>query len=177
MTVQIALFDLDGTLIDNISKASFKEGETFDWVKFMEASLDCCTFESTYNLMKEYQEKGIICMICTARPEHFEMLIAQDLINRKLGEDMLVMRDNTLWADELEALVGITDEDVIKATVHEHHAKYRKFIIEDLEEHYGKGCVVAAVDDQKRNLDTFLEYGVDCKLVTEGVITDYTGEA
>lgn len=174
--MEFAIFDLDGTLIDNMSKTSFNEGDSFDWAKFMESSMECCTFESTFNLMKEYQERGILCMICTARPEYFEMLVAQDLLNRKLGEDILVMRDDNLWREELKEMEGITDPIAIKAIAHKHHAKFRELVIEDLETQYGTGCIKYAVDDQSANLDTFLKVGVECKLVVDGQVVDYVGE-
>ncbi|AUS01956.1 HAD-like domain protein [Vibrio phage 3.058.O._10N.286.46.B8] len=173
---KIALFDYDGTLIDNISCTSFKEGETFDWEKFMINSMDKCTFQSTWELMHEYQAKGIVCIICTARPDVFDALTYQDIIKRNLGEDMVVLRDEKLWRDELEALEGVTDENDIRRIAHEHHALYRSLIIDDLEEHFGAGCILYAVDDQTKNLDTFAARGIECKLVTDGIISDYATE-
>ena len=173
---KFALFDYDGTLIDSISCTSFKEGETFDWVKFMERSRDCCTIQPTLDLMKKFQSEGIICIICTARPEVFEDTTIWDLTARKLGEDMVVMRDDYLYHAELEALVGVTEEAEIKRIAHEHHAIYRQVVVNDLEGMHGKGCIVYAVDDQTRNLDTFLAHGIECTLVSDGKLSKYTGE-
>ena len=173
---KFALLDLDGTLIDSISCTSFKEGESFDWAKFMERSRDCCTIQPTLDLMKKYQEEDVVCIICTARPEAFEDITIWDLTARKLGEDMIVMRNDELWHNELEALKGVTEEAEIKRIAHEHHAIYRQVVVEDLEDMYGKGCIKYAVDDQTRNLDTFLAHDIECTLVTDGKLSDYTGE-
>lgn len=160
--MKIALFDFDGTLIDNTNLMSFSEDETFDWVTFMEKSRECCTFENVHNEMQRLQRNGYVCIICTARPEEFGEHTMADLIARNLGEDIVVMRSKELCDAERAELEGITDPIAIGAIIHKHHALYRQHVIEDMEDNFGVGCVKYAFDDQEKNLATFLYAGVKC---------------
>lgn len=172
--MKIALFDFDGTLIDNTNLMSFSEGEGFDWVSFMEKSRDCCTFEHVHNEMKRLRSEGYVCIICTARPEEFGEYTMADLIARNLGEDIVVMRSKELCDAELAELEGITDPIAIRAIIHKHHALYRQHVIEDMEGNFGVGCVKYAFDDQEKNLDTLLYAGVKCfKVDGKGKTEEY----
>lgn len=172
--MKIALFDFDGTLIDNTELMSFTEGETFDWVKFMEKSRECCTFKNIHEEMQRLQRNGYVCIICTARPEEFGEHTMADLIARNLDEDIVVMRSKELCDAERAELEGITDPIAIRAIIHRHHALYRQHVIEDMEDKFGKGCVKYAFDDQERNLDTFISSGVICfKVNSNGEYDQY----
>lgn len=164
MSVKIAIFDYDGTLINNTEHMSFGDGK-FDWETFLTNSLSSPTNNFVAKQIKELQSQGYTVLICTARPEAFEDFMIQDLTERNFGEDMLIMRDDLLWQDELHAISDIECKDEVRKLIMEHHAKYRSFVIEDLEKQYGVGCIHYAFDDQKHNVDEFVKKGVVCGLV------------
>ena len=169
---QWALFDYDGTLIE-LKHSSFTEGETFDWESFILKSADCSVIEGTVNAMKALQAHGYVCAICTARPEIFldEMIV--ELTERDLGEDVVIMRDEKLFNEEVEALKGLTDPTEIKRTVFEHHAKFRQHVVNDLREQFGMHPIGFAFDDQPDNLDVFAMEGASCHLVKDGIISEH----
>lgn len=187
LDTQFVVFDFDGTLIENPSKMEdYVEAGVFSWELFMKDSLNRETIKAVHDKMQAYQWMGYNCIIVTARPEteELEQYMIRELMARSLGEDMLVQRCPELFEAEqadleytLAGMADVADDeqlyDAQRAVVHRHHAIYRKAVIEDLENLYGKGCIHAAFDDQTQNLNVFKEHGIITFLVSNSNFTTY----
>ncbi len=187
LDTQFVVFDFDGTLIENPTKMEeYVEAGVFSWELFMKDSLNRKVIEPVYDRMQEYQSMGYNCIIVTARPEceELEQYMIRELMARSLGEDMLVQRCMELFDAEqadldytLAGMADVADDEQLyeaqRTVVHKHHAFYRKAVIEDLENLYGKGCIHAAFDDQSQNLNVFKEHGIKTFLVANSNFTTY----
>lgn len=172
---KIAFFDLDGTLIHNPKDMTkYVSNGKFNWSSFVNDMSNNDVVAKSAALLKELSNKGYYIIICTARPESLDDNLMAELTKRNFGEDMVIMRNMELFNAELKEIEQVDTSlpnffELQREIAHRHHGIYRESIIQNFYDLYGKDNIEIsyAVDDQQKNLDTFIKHGAKGVLVDE----------
>jgi len=173
----IVVFDYDGTLIQAVKSENidwFGDMETA-WREFAERADEMPLIEETLADLKNAGSSTnfIVCLV-TARPKFLSGELLADLERRDIAKyfDYIFCRPDHLVEKEFIETSKLNDSDdddlssVIKL-VHEHHADYRRKMVDHLELTVGSNNFMVAYDDQQKNLDVFADTFKYTTLVNE----------
>ena len=89
---RVAIFDVDGTLMDINHRRKYVEGEQKDWKKFFEYMQFDTIRDDVFQLAHALHESGYVIIVCSGRNERHRELTEQQLAFGKLKYQALMMR-------------------------------------------------------------------------------------
>lgn len=160
---KIAVFDLDGTIID-MPKRSWL-AEEFNWPNFLNWMDDQMIFSQAVILCEWHLIQDHRVVVVTARPEKYREQTVDLLKVKGFNYDELIMRPDVMVDSETNALHFTENENEVKDVLFRHHAIYRECVSEVLTQRGDE--VKYAYDDQIPNLEVWKKLGANCWIVDE----------
>lgn len=116
----VAVFDVDGTLLDESHRAHLREGSNADWVAYFKACVNDTPIQKIVDLTKLYKENGYEVWIMTGRSDIVEAETIKSLKDAGVQYDYLKMRgennkmkDYVLKAIWMDKYIGLERIKVI----------------------------------------------------------------
>ena len=89
---RVAIFDVDGTLMDINHRRKYVEGEQKDWKKFFEYMEFDTIRDDVFQLAHALHKDGYVIIVCSGRNEKHREITEKQLAFGKLKPQALMMR-------------------------------------------------------------------------------------
>ena len=89
---RVAIFDVDGTLMDINHRRKYVESEQKDWKKFFEYMEFDTIRDDVFQLAHALEADGYVIIVCSGRNERHRELTKKQLAFGKLKYEALMMR-------------------------------------------------------------------------------------
>jgi uncharacterized HAD superfamily protein len=136
------VFDLDGTLADNMTWEKHHKGKNGKNPKFAMEALEVGTHGKVVEKLKEARDSGDNVVILTARSAHYREETKKWLAKNGIDYDALVMRPTDNKDSDKKVKRELLEEDILP-----------------------KFDVKKAYDDKKKNVKMFEKLGINAKKV------------
>jgi uncharacterized membrane protein len=134
------VFDLDGTLADNMTWEKHHKGKNGKNKNFAAEALEVGTNSKIVKQLKEAKQDGDNVVILTARSAHYRDETKKWLASNGIEYDALIMRPTDNLDSDKKVKRNLLEEDILP-----------------------KFDVKKAVDDKKKNRKMFEKLGIDAK--------------
>jgi hypothetical protein len=136
------VFDLDGTLADNMTYEKHHKGKNGKHPQFAAEALEVGTHGKIVDKVHKAKEEGNNVVILTARSSHYRDETKKWLAKNGIPYDALVMRPSDNLSSDKKVKRELLEEDILP-----------------------KFDVKKAYDDKKKNVKMFDKLGIDAKKV------------
>jgi len=99
---RVAIFDVDGTLMDINHRRKYVEGEQKDWKKFFEYMEFDTIRDDVFHLAHALHKDGYVIIVCSGRNEKYRELTEKQLAFGKLEYQALMMRGDDDYRPDWE---------------------------------------------------------------------------
>ena len=99
---RVAIFDVDGTLMDINHRRKYVESEQKDWKKFFEYMEFDTIRDDVFQLAHALHDSGYVIIVCSGRNEKHRELTEKQLAFGKLEYHALMMRGNDDYRPDWE---------------------------------------------------------------------------
>ena len=99
---RVAIFDVDGTLMDINHRRKYVESEQKDWKKFFEYMEFDTIRDSVFQLAHALEADGYVIIVCSGRNERHRELTEKQLAFGKLKYEALMMRGDDDYRPDWE---------------------------------------------------------------------------
>ena len=106
---RVAIFDVDGTLMDINHRRKYVESEQKDWKKFFEYMEFDTIRDDVFQLAHALQESGYVIIVCSGRNEKHRELTKKQLAFGKLEYEALMMRGDADYRPDWEVKQEMLD--------------------------------------------------------------------
>ena len=106
---RVAIFDVDGTLMDINHRRKYVESEQKDWKKFFEYMEFDTIRDDVFQLAHALHESGYVIVVCSGRNEKHRELTKKQLAFGKLEYQALMMRGDADYRPDWEVKQEMLD--------------------------------------------------------------------
>ena len=99
---RVAIFDVDGTLMDINHRRKYVEGEQKDWKKFFEYMEFDTIRDDVFHLAHALHKDGYVIIVCSGRNEKHREITEKQLAFGKLEYQALMMRGDADYRPDWE---------------------------------------------------------------------------
>ena len=99
---RVAIFDVDGTLMDINHRRKYVEGEQKDWKKFFELMEFDTIRDDVFHLAHALHKDGYVIIVCSGRNEKHREITEKQLAFGKLEYQALMMRGDADYRPDWE---------------------------------------------------------------------------
>ena len=99
---RVAIFDVDGTLMDINHRRKYVEGEQKDWKKFFELMEFDTIRDDVFHMAHALHKDGYVIIVCSGRNEKHREITEKQLAFGKLEYQALMMRGDADYRPDWE---------------------------------------------------------------------------
>ena len=99
---RVAIFDVDGTLMDINHRRKYVEGEQKDWKKFFELMEFDTIRDDVFHMAHALHKDGYVIIVCSGRNEKHREITEKQLAFGKLKPQALMMRADDDYRPDYE---------------------------------------------------------------------------
>ena len=106
---RVAIFDVDGTLMDIDHRRKYVESEQKDWKKFFEYMKFDTIRDDVFHMAHALEADGYVIIVCSGRNEKYRDITEQQLAFGKLKYEALMMRGDQDYRPDYEVKQEMLD--------------------------------------------------------------------